>query len=81
MNERRETDRLPRWAEDVLTPEQQRVVRRRFGLLHDSDAEIPVHLVDTDDGDGGGTPAPASPSAPASLRTARRRAGPNTRGR
>ena len=67
MIERRETGRLPAWTDDVLTPEQRRVLRRRFGLLDDeadADGDGCFRGDDPDGGEGGGTPAPATPPAP-----------------
>lgn len=69
MHERREATYLPSWVEFLLTPEQRRTVRRRFGLpeADDPDVTVPRFPAGPDGGRGGGTPAPTSPSAPASL--------------
>jgi len=69
MIERRETDRLPGWVEDMPTPEQQRVVRRRFDLLDDEDdTDARSRSGGSDGNEGGGTPAPAPAPAPRPVR-------------
>ena len=73
--ERRETGRLPRWANEVLTAEQRDIVRRRFGLIEEEESADDLPARNPGEGGGGGTPAPAAPSVPAWLTMTARREG------